>query len=203
MTGLSKSTIKHSWKKYQKLQDILIDYRGKAKILNEEQIQFIKEYFSNNRNFDKTVMDLHAEMINKFNLNDKKFSFWTLYDYLENLKISYKKIIYKNNNANTQKIKDKRIETALKILGGHIHSFDFIYIDESSFNLETWPNRAWAPLGQHQHVSKPPKSKNYSAITAMDLFGILSVKIKRGGVKGPDFFYFLKELIESQVERFK
>lgn len=136
MTKLSKPTIKNAWKKYQKGLEVVKDYRGKAKVLNEDQIEFIKQYFSNNRNFDKNVMNLHSEMIAYFGLNDKSFSFWTLYDYLEGLSFSYKKIIYKNNNANTTKVKDKRLETALKILGGHLQSLDFIYIDETSFNLD-------------------------------------------------------------------
>jgi len=37
----------------------------------------------------------------------------------------------------------------------------------------------------------------------MDVSGILAVKILRGGVKGQDFFYFIKELVELENERFQ
>ena len=203
MTKLSKPTIKHSLKKYQKNQSLLQDYRGKPKALSEEHTNFIVEYFSAKTNFNKTVLDLHEDMIKHFNLEDKPFSFWILYDYLEELKFTYKNILYKNLNANTPKVKEARQKVALQILGAHYQSLDFIYLDETSFNLETWSLKGWAPSGQHQLISKPPKSKNYSAITAMDISAIIGVKIVRGGVKGPDFYLFIKELIEFQSARFR
>ncbi len=56
--------------------------------------------------------------------------------------------------------------------------------------------------GEYQKAHRSCKSKNYSAITAMDLQGILSLKIIKGGVKGPDFCLFIKELIQYNQERF-
>ena len=90
----------------------------------------------------------------------------------------------------------------MQIFGAHCQSFDFICIDETSFNLETWSLKAWAPFGKHQKVSKPAKSKNFSAITALDINGVLCVKVVKGGVKAPDFFMFVQELIEFQSSRF-
>jgi len=37
---------------------------------------------------------------------------------------------------------------------------------------------------------------------AMDFNGIIALKILKGGVKGADFFLYIKELIESEQERF-
>ncbi len=173
MTKIPKPAIKNAWEKYLKGKDMTKDYRGKQKILNEEQIEFIKAFFSDNRNFNKSVMNLYTELMIQFNLDAKSLSYWTIYDYLENLSFSYKKIIYKNNNANTLKVKETRKEVALKILGGHIQSLDFIYIDETSFNFETWPLRGWAPLGQHQFVKKPAKSKTTQQLLQWMFLGYL------------------------------
>lgn len=88
-------------------------------------------------------------------------------------------------------------------MSAYLDSYDFIFIDECSFNFSTWPLSGWAASGTYPKSKKSGKSKNYSAITAMDKKGILCIKIVKGGVKGADFCIFIKELIDSQKERFE
>jgi len=91
------------------------------------------------------------------------------------------------------------------ILGQHQQSFDFIYIDECSFNLQIWSLKGWSQSHTNPKASKPAKSTNYSAIAAMDINGILSLKIVKGGVKASDFFYIysrLGEIRPTQICRF-
>lgn len=199
---LPKSKVKRSLEKYQEEKSIFKDLRGKKALLNDVQCNFIKEYFANPKNFDKTVLDLHRAISKELEKDEVKISYWTLYDYMHKLSFSHTKIIYKTSNANTPKVKDKRVDVALKILGAHYRSFDFIYIDETSFNLQTWALKGWSSVGTNPKASKPVKSNNYSAITAMDIKGVLGVKIVRGGVKAADFFIFIKELIGSDRIRF-
>ena len=68
------------------------------------QIEFIKTFFANPEHFDKTVLDLHEALRLTFQTEYRLTSHITLYDYLEEIKISYKKIIYKNNLANTPRV---------------------------------------------------------------------------------------------------
>ncbi len=103
----------------------------------------------------------------------------------------------------TQLLSRKKVSTSLYIFGAHPQSYDFIYIDETSFNLQNWVRKGWAPVEQHPTSSNPPKSINYSGIFAMDLSGILSLKIVQGGVKGVDFFLFMTQLISAHENRFK
>ena len=79
----------------------------------------------------------------------------------------------------------KRSQVAQKILSAHYASFEFVYIDEISFNLELRQSKGWSLIGKKINAIKPPKSKNYSVIAAMDIHGYVGIKIVKGGVKGP------------------
>lgn len=198
---LPLSSVKNAFKKFKEGKSLLKDYRGRKEILNKEHCDFIEQYFTNPVNFDKTVMDLYNALLDAF-IFTNKFSFWALYNYMKKLKFSYKQVIFKVQNANTPSVKNKRKEVALKIMKAHISGFDFAYIDEVSFNINLRIKRGWAKLGTHQNVSIVSKSKNYSVIMAMDFKGIIAIKIIKGGVKGADFFLYVKELIDSEQERF-
>lgn len=134
--------------------------------------------------------------------NDYQLSFKTLYSYLGKLSITYKKIIYKNVNANSLRVKKERLDASLSIFAAHLQSFDFIYIDEVSFNLQTWITRGWAHSGSFPKASRPGKSHNYSVIAAMDIKGILCFKVIKGGVKSSDFFIFIQDIVDSDLNRF-
>ncbi len=146
-------------------------------------------------------MDLHKALEETFE-SDYDLSIWTLYAYLEELSITYKKIIYKNLNANCPRVKKERQDVSFSIFAAHLQSFDFIYIDEISFNLQLWPTKGWAPSGAYPKASRPGKSINYSVIAAMDINGILCFKIVKGGVKSSDFFIFIQDIVNSDRERF-
>jgi len=61
--------------------------------------------------------------------------------------------------------------------------------------------RGWAKRGNSFYARKPPKSKNYSVISALDSNGMLGIKIVRGGVKGPEFIAFMFDLCKGEEER--
>ena len=198
---LPLSCVKNAYKKFLNGQSVVKDYRGRKEILTKEHCDFIEQYFTNPLNFDKTIMDLYTALLGSF-IFPKPFSFWTLYNYVKKLSFSYKQIIYKIQNANAPKIKLLRKDVALRIMNAHITGFDFVYIDEVSFHIDLRIRKGWARKGTHQKISTVSKSKNYSAIMAMDFNGIIALKILKGGVKGADFFLYIKELIESEQERF-
>ncbi len=203
MTGLSKAMVKSAWKKFESDGYVPTETRGRKKLLSSQHFDFIKTFYGNKMNFNKTITDLHVALVKEFKLEPTFISAWSLYKYMKDISFSYKKIIYKNKNANSSQVKEKRKTVALQIIGAHNDSFDFVYIDEVSFNLDIWPQKGWAPLGKNQKVSYPGKSKNYSAIVAMDIEGILSLKIIKGGVKAPDFCLFIKQLIDQEAQRFR
>lgn len=202
LVKLTKDQVRRYYIRFQQGDDILTNKKGKAKILSTEPIDYLRKFFLEKNNVGKTVIDLHQGLIQNFNF-EKNPSFWTLYDYLEESKLSYKNIIYKHINADSESVKKMRVNVSLYILGALLESFHFIYIDETAFNLETWPFKAWAPTKKNASLSRPGKSINYSAITAMDSDGILGVKVVKGGVKSEEFFHFMQQLIESKEELIK
>lgn len=110
------------------------------------------------------------------------------------ISFSHNKIIYKVKNANTPRMKGKRHEVTLLILTAHIKNFEFLYIDEISFNLEMRLYYGWSRIPEPARISKPQKPKNYSAVACNDMKGgcgyerIVAVQIVKGGVKAPDLF---------------
>ncbi len=204
ITKLSQQNIRNMWVKFTSHKSIFEDYRNKEKKkLNQTQCQFILDYFASSDNFDKTILDLHSELISQFSLDKSYISFWTLYDYVHSLSMSYKKIVYKVHLANSPQNKLKRKQVARDICGAHWASFDFIYIDEISFNIELRPEKGWSLIGKKLNSTKPVKSKNYSAIVAMDINGILGLKVVKGGIKGAEFISFMLDLCSSEKKRMK
>ena len=203
MTNLPRHQVQTALNKYKSKKDCMLDFRGRKPKLTQIHKDFIINYFADKKNIHKEISELHQNIITHFNLDTKEFSVWTLYNCLESLNFTYKNIIYKVINANCSTVKNKRIETALILLEAHFMSYDFIYIDEASFNLELWPSKGWAPKGSKPCMSRPSKSLNYSVIMAMDLKGILCAQVIKGGVKGADFFLFIKELTKAHEKRFE
>ncbi len=201
-TNLPRQKIRYYWQKYNKQKDLLHEYRGNEIKIKFEYSTFIESYFNNPNNFSKTVLDLYTDLLDQFKLEKTDLTYWSLYKHLTKLRITYKTILYKTFNANTNAVKQKRFDLALNLFGAHLEGYDFIYIDETSFNFDLWPKYGWAPRGKHPKSHKPGKSKNYSTITAMDTKGILGVKIVKGGVKGADFFMFITNMIACNKSRF-
>ena len=202
-TNFSRQQIRNMWIKFQSNKSIFVDYRNQRNKLNEEHCQFIIEFFEKKENFDKTIVELYSELQAHFMFEVGYLSFWTLYSYVHKLSLSHKKIVYKVNRANIPSIKLKRAQVARTILLAHLDSIDFIYIDEISFNLELRAAKGWALKGKQLNASKPPKSKNYSVIVAMDINGYLGIKVVKGGVKGPEFISFMFELFTAEKARIK
>ncbi len=197
LTKFSRQQIKNMWIKFQSGKSILGDERNHREKLNQGHAQFILDFFNKVDNFDKTILELYDEMQTHFKFDEKYISYWTLYDYVHRLSLSYKTITYKINRANFPSIKLKRSQIAEEIIRAHLNSYDFIYIDEISFNIELRPNKGWSLIGKPLNTSKPPKSKNYSVIVAMDIKGYLGLKVIKGGVKGPEFISFMFDLCDS------
>ena len=185
------------WIKFRAQGSILENQINQKKKLNSEHCQFILDFFNKQENFGKIILELHSELMTYFNLAEGYISYWSLYDYVQKLSLVHKKITYKINRANYFSVKLKRAQIAEDIICAHFASFHFIYIDEISFNLELRPNKGWALIGKQLNATKPPKSKNYSVIVAMDVNGYLGIKIVKGGVKGPEFVSFMMELCNS------
>ncbi len=201
-TKFSRQQVRNMWLKFSSNKSIFEDFRNQRKKLDESHCSFILKFFSQPENFDKTIFQLHYELKSYFNLSEDYISYWTLYKYVHSLSLSYKNITYKVNRANIPSVKLQRLQIAKTIITAHLNSFDFIYIDEISFNLELRPSKGWGLKGYTINASKPPKSKNYSAIIAMDIQGYLGLKIVKGGVKGPEFISFMCELVELETARF-
>jgi len=87
---------------------------------------------------------------------------------------------------------------AIEILSHHLNSFDFIYLDEISFNLEIRPVKGWGV--------KKLKILNLASLRIIQpLFvWILMDQLElKGGVKSGDFILFLMELIQYESHRFQ
>ena len=162
----------------------------------------MKKYFETSEHYGNTMFDLNEALIKEFNLEEKYISVWSLYNYMKSINFTHKKIIYKVQNANIPKVKEKRHDVALEILTAYLKSFEFLYIDEISFNLELRPENGWSLIGKPNQTSKPPKSKNYSVICCMDINGIVAIKIVKGGVKAPDFFSYVAQIVAKECPLF-
>ena len=168
-SGLKHQEIRCLHIKYNERGTIFHDYRPKIPKLSDIHIDFIKKYFSIPQNFDKTLIDLHLALTIEFKLKEKYITVRSLCRYMHKIAFTHKKIIYKINNANTPEVKEKRKKAAILILTAHINNFEFLYIDEISFNIEMRPYFGWSLIGKSIETSKPPKSKNYSAILQVSL----------------------------------
>ena len=201
-TKFSRQQIRNLYNKFNSGKSLLKDNRNQTKKkLNEEHCKFILEFFDKKTNYDKTIFKLYSELQTHFNFEEGYISYWTLYDYVHQLSLSYKNITYKIDRANIPSMKLKRAQIARTIISAHLASFDFVYIDEISFNLEMRPTKGWGKRGKQINAIKPPKSKNYSVIVAMDIYGYVGLKIIRGGVKGPEFISFMFELSSSESRK--
>jgi len=203
ITKFSRQQIRNMWIKFNKDKLLIQDYRNQRHKLNNEHCEFIKQFFSKSDNFDKNIMDLHTELVAHFGFDKKFVSFWTLYDYVHKLKLSYKMIKYKISRANIPSTKLKRSQIAKNIMSAHLNSFDFVYIDEISFNLELRISKGWCLKGTNANSTKPPKSKNYSVIVAMDVDGYVGIKVVKGGVKGPEFISFMVDICKILDDRIR
>ena len=196
--NMTRQEVCSLYKKFQTKGTIFGDFRPKPKKLNQFHLEFIEQYLKKPENFGNSMFDLHDALIKKFELSNKYISVWSLYNYMKAMDFSHKKIIYKVQNANTPKVKDKRFEVALEILTALRKGFEFLYIDEISFNIELRPVNGWGLIGQSIQSSKPPKSKNYSAICCMDIKGVVALRVIKGGVKSQDFFSFVGQLVARE-----
>jgi len=76
------------WIKFNNNQSILEDGRNQRNKLSSEHCQFILDFFNKPENFDKTILELHSELISNFNLEEGYISFRTLYDYIHRASLS-------------------------------------------------------------------------------------------------------------------
>ena len=137
--NLTRQNVRKLFLKFQTHGSLFEDHRGNLKKLNQTHIEFMQKYLTSTENFGNSMFDLHEALIKHFDLDEKFISIWFLYNYMKGMKFSHKKIVYKVEKANTNRIKDLRIEASLLILTALQKGFEFYYIDEVSFNLELRP----------------------------------------------------------------
>ena len=75
LTKFSQQQIRNYWIKWNSNYSIHEDYRNQRKKLNEEHCDFILNYFAKTENIDKTISELHTDLIIHFNLDKSYISY--------------------------------------------------------------------------------------------------------------------------------
>lgn len=142
--GFTREHVRQLHIKFQSIGNIFEDKSRRKPKLSQIHMDFIETYFNTPAHFGNSLFDLHDALTTVFNLAKNFITVRSLYNNMKRIRFTYKKIIYKVNNANTTRIKDMRKNVAIEILTAHLKGFHFLYIDEISFNLELRPNMGWS-----------------------------------------------------------
>jgi len=195
--NLKRQTVRNWCLKFKKTGELFKENRGRPKKLNNEHLDFLKHLIEIPANADMTLLDMKLHLMFNFKFRDNIISTRTIYDALKKEGKVFKKIIWKKPKENELKVKEKRKEVAIQILKMHLSEVTPVYIDETSFNLNTRQYYGWGTKGRPLLRICPCKSINFSLLVALDIEGIVGWMLFRGSVKTADFFTFLMEMIEK------
>ena len=168
------------------------------KIYTKRQLLYILNYYTSEKHNLHHVRELRDNLCKRYHLSKSKISLNYLYKLLRKNRITRKKITFKHELLNSSKFIEQRFEFSKKFLSYIYYSYDFIFVDETSFNLsKNCRGYGWSRSNKRVVITHSTKSVNYSLIAAITPSSIMGIKIIEGSVKGSDYFSFIVEMIKK------
>nr|CCQ48560.1 42 kDa transposase [Tetrahymena thermophila] len=90
----------------------------------------------------------------------------------------------------------KRLEYSCRAVPLIHQGRNFVYIDETAFQVRDRARKTWQPRGRKLIVSEQNKTKSYTLIGALDSTGFLGYIIAEKGAQQEQFMGFISELIK-------
>ena len=116
---------------------------------------------------------------------------------MKKLNITRKRSSPQKLQVNLQEYKKRRKDSADLFVKYLDQGYNFIYIDESSFNLNIISNYGYSKKGKKFRVIEYPKLENMSLIATISNTELVGFMIFEGSVKSDDFGSFLLDLINN------
>ena len=117
---------------------------------------------------------------------------------MKKLNLSYKKIgALKNSDGTEKNMRERKFKSEI-VVDYMSSGYDFIYVDESSFNLKDMHlEKGWARKGIKVKQKVQNRSENYSLLAAISMKKVEAIQIVKGGVKASDFWWFVDNLLKN------
>ncbi|KAA6400261.1 MAG: hypothetical protein EZS28_004207 [Streblomastix strix] len=142
---------------------------------------------------DKFELKIHASSVNQHLREGMKKNNFPLY--------SMKKIETHEYSRNSPEIMDQRVLFIKSYRLSKVYGVDFIFIDETGFNLTQLRSRGRAPIGKRCIMKRKCRQiQHLSCISAIcSRFGVIQCTFVEGGVDSKTFCIFLTSLLKQIV----
>jgi len=188
---------------YKKEKRVLCKKRGRCILYREEELTYIKEYFTLQGNVGKTLMHLQLDLGLKFDKAPSYYSLTTIHRVLKKFKFSYKKIKVLNVNSNSYENKERRKAVSFYLLECIAMYRKIIFIDETGICFNIHPKYGFSLRGTSPYFESAPESVNYSIVMSMDRYGIVSYMVFTESIKTEDFIAYLYLMVPKEYDDFK
>ena len=108
---------------------------------------------------------------------------------------SFKKITRYPKKRNATTTKELRVTVRQHLIYSIYSGLEIIFVDETSFHLNTKRRYVWGKKGKKLSLASSPKTSNYSIIAAITDATVLGCQVAKGEVKKKDFLAFICNLI--------
>jgi len=198
--GLPRSTVRYFTLKWRQKGTVFFS-GSKKTFFSAEQLNFVRNVFRQNRCL-RTTECLKQLLNQHFNLASGRIKKSTLFDMLKRERIGRKRITPVYPKIDCDELMRERRFKCEEIIDYLNDDYLFIYIDESSFNLNNnSSNYAWGFKDKRIYEAKPLKSENYSFICAISFHGIEMCQVVKKYVDSFAFFHFFAQLANKVSTR--
>lgn len=141
-------------------------------------------------------------MRTRFSAPQSFFTPTTLRTYLKKLRISYKVAKTNAPGAFTKQAAMKRKDYVNKFWGYEQEGFKFIFIDEAALLTHECKKKGWFTRGKSYQLKLDAigRRERFTMIAGVSNKGIEGFMIMENGCMKYNFVYFMKKIIERQIE---
>ncbi|KAL4465718.1 hypothetical protein ABPG72_015119 [Tetrahymena utriculariae] len=196
-TGLTRQQI-YALKYRLKYRGSALKYRpGKCSKIKEEQLDWLRAEMLSGNLTGNTAPEILEKLKRQFHRSGpltKTSSFY--YTLRRKLNWRYSLPIAQKEKMNDPETISKRLEYSRWAVPLIHQGRNFVYIDETSFQVRDRTRKTWQPRGRKLIVSEQNKTKSYTLIGALDSTGFLGYMIAEKGAQQEQFMGFIAELIK-------
>ena len=192
--NISKNKLRSIVRQTQMGEDVNVSKKAYSIKLTHEMSNALDNFLKKPENASATLNEMKQYICNNCHINSSEISVGSVRELLKSLGYTRKKVTKHYEKRNDLRTINSRFIVAQKFIQYLNDGFEFIFIDETSFNKNLSPLYGYAKKGSKCIIKTPPKGENYSLIAAMTANKMLAFQIFKGSVKANDFGAFISQL---------
>lgn len=188
-------SVKSIINRYKKDGQITRKNTGKPKKLSPDQINSVTDWVS--EDCTRTLESLCDQVDSQFGIRVSKSTMW---NYLDDLHYSFKRISPIPVRRNSEEVKVARREYALRLMEMDRYRDQIFFLDECGVAVHTRVNYGRSHRGERANLSvRAIRGKNYSVCAAMNWKSLFLYEVREGAYDTTTFIDYVKQFIEFLI----